>query len=74
MAKAKILVLAGDGIGPEVMAASIEVMEKAAKGSGLKFNFEHALAGGCSFDQNGTPLTDEVLKKAKTKTAFGSKI
>ncbi|QQR80392.1 MAG: 3-isopropylmalate dehydrogenase [Deltaproteobacteria bacterium] len=69
MAKAKILVLAGDGIGPEVMTASIAVMEKAAKGSGLKFNFEQDLAGGCSFDQNGTPLTDDVLKKAKKADA-----
>lgn len=72
MPKAKILVLAGDGIGPEVMEASIAVLEKAAslsKPAGLTFNFDRDLAGGCSIDQHGVPLTDDVLKKAKRSDA-----
>lgn len=69
MKKVKILVLAGDGIGPEVMKASIPVLEGAVQGSGLKLQFEEDVAGGCSIDQHGIPLTDETLKKAKKADA-----
>ncbi len=65
MKKAKILVLAGDGIGPEVMKVSIQVLEQAIRGSGLRLEFEEDLAGGCSIDKHGIPLTEETLKKAK---------
>jgi len=67
--KAKILILGGDGIGPEVMDESVRVLEKAMEGSGLKLDFERDLAGGCSIDQNGIPLTPDTLKKAKKADA-----
>jgi 3-isopropylmalate dehydrogenase len=67
--KAKILVLGGDGIGPEVVKVALRVLEKAMEGSGLKLLFEEELAGGCSIDKNGVPLTPEALKKAKKADA-----
>ncbi|HSA58233.1 MAG TPA: 3-isopropylmalate dehydrogenase [bacterium] len=69
MKKAKILILAGDGIGPEVMEESVRVLEKALEGSGLKLNLEKDVAGGCSIDRSGIPLTPETLKKAKKADA-----
>jgi len=69
MKKAKIMIFSGDGIGPEVMTESIKVLERALLGSGLKLQFETGLAGGCSLDQHGVPLTDEDLKKAKKSDA-----
>ena len=69
MKKAKIVVFSGDGIGPEVMKESIKILERALHGSGLKLQFEEGLAGGCSLDQHGVPLTDEDLKKAKKADA-----
>ncbi|MBI3540639.1 MAG: 3-isopropylmalate dehydrogenase [Deltaproteobacteria bacterium] len=67
--KAKILVLPGDGIGPEVMKQGIAVLEKAIRGSSIRLQFEEGLAGGCSIDQHGIPLIPEVLQKAKKADA-----
>ncbi|HEX5037409.1 MAG TPA: 3-isopropylmalate dehydrogenase [bacterium] len=67
--KAKILILGGDGIGPEVMDESVRVLEKSLEGSGLKLDYEKDLAGGCSIDQHGIPLAPETLKKAKKADA-----
>lgn len=67
--KVNLVVLAGDGIGPEVMGAALTVLEAATVKSGLKLVFDHQLAGGCSIDQNGIPLTVDVLKKAKKADA-----
>lgn len=63
--KVKILVLPGDGIGPEVMKEAVRVLEAAVDRSGLKLEFEEELAGGCSIDKHGVPLTPEVLKKGQ---------
>src|SRR3989338_768110 len=67
--KAKILVLAGDGIGPEVMAVGVKILTKALEKSDVRLVFEEDLAGGCSIDNSGIPLTPEVLKKAKKADA-----
>jgi 3-isopropylmalate dehydrogenase len=67
--KARILVLGGDGIGPEVVDESLRVLERAVEGSGLKLDFDRDLAGGCAIDQSGIPLTPETLKKAKKADA-----
>jgi 3-isopropylmalate dehydrogenase len=62
--KIKVLILPGDGIGPEVTGESVKVLEAALQGSGMRLELEEELAGGCSLDKHGTPLTPEVLKKA----------
>ncbi|MBN8704992.1 MAG: 3-isopropylmalate dehydrogenase [Bacteroidetes bacterium] len=57
----KIVVLPGDGIGPEVVEASIPVMTEVGKKFGVSFDFDVRLFGGCSFDKFGEPVTVETL-------------
>ena len=57
----KVLLLPGDGIGPEVMAEVRRVMDWFAKRQGITFETDEALVGGASYDRHGTPLTDEVM-------------
>src|SRR3954454_8287343 len=52
----RIVVLAGDGIGPEIVAAAREVLDALGE-----FSYDERLMGGCSIDEHGTALTDEVL-------------
>ena len=56
-----IAVLPGDGIGPEVMEASLPVVAAAAESAGLKLEFERALVGGAAYDAKGHPLPPETL-------------
>lgn len=60
--KARLVVLPGDGIGPEVVDSALKVMKIAADASGLEFEADYRLMGGCSYDESGTPLTDETLE------------
>lgn len=57
----KITVLDGDGIGPEICAGAIKVLEKAGEKFGHKFEFEHKLIGGCAIDKCGVPLPDDTV-------------
>jgi 3-isopropylmalate dehydrogenase len=70
----KIAVLPGDGIGQEVTAEAVRVLEAVAKGSGATFEFEHALVGGAAIDATGTPLPPQTLKLCQSAHAilFGS--
>jgi 3-isopropylmalate dehydrogenase len=52
----RIVVLPGDGIGPEIVAATREVLDALGE-----FSYDERLMGGCSIDEHGTALTDEVL-------------
>lgn len=74
MSNFNVLVLPGDHVGPEVMAEAIRVIEVIEKTSPIKFNLKYELAGGCSIDKHGVPVTDEVLKLATESDAvlFGS--
>ena len=65
----KILVLPGDGIGPEVTREAQRVLEAAAERFDLKLHFETALLGGASIDEHGTPLTDAALALARESQA-----
>ena len=56
MSSKRVVLLPGDGIGPEITASTVEVLN--ALGS---FEFDERLIGGCSIDQHGAALTDEVL-------------
>ena len=69
MNKYNIAVVAGDGIGPEVVGAGIEVLEAVSKICGFELEFTKLLAGGCSIDEYGVPLTDETLEKCKASDA-----
>lgn len=55
----KVAVIPGDGIGPEVIGATLEVLKKVAPG---KFEFESVAMGGNAIDKYGVPLPDESLK------------
>ena len=61
----RIVVVAGDGIGPDVCNEAIKVMERTAGKFGHRFTFEKHLFGGCSIDAYGVPLTDETLDACK---------
>jgi 3-isopropylmalate dehydrogenase len=61
----KILVLKGDGIGPEVVGEALQVLKAVARQSALELEYKEALVGGASLDAHGTPLRDEVLKTAQ---------
>ena len=65
----KIAVLAGDGIGPEVVREGTGVLSQAASIYGFQIQYQEALVGGSSIDATGQPLTDSVLKMAKESHA-----
>lgn len=60
----KILVLAGDHVGPEVMEQALRVLDIVQESSGTKFELKHDLCGGCSLDKHGVSVTEEVQKLA----------
>jgi 3-isopropylmalate dehydrogenase len=62
----RILVLPGDGIGPEVTHEARRVLEAAAERAALKLEFEEELIGGASIDARGTPLSDAAVERART--------
>jgi 3-isopropylmalate dehydrogenase len=66
---ANIVVLPGDGIGPEVTDAAVRVLEYVALKFNHKFTFSKHLIGGISIDQHGTALTDETLAACKASNA-----
>ena len=65
----KILLLPGDGIGPEVIAQVTRVIDILKSNHGLKLNVQTALFGGASFDATGLPITDDVVAQAKAADA-----
>ncbi len=67
--KASIVVLGGDGIGPEVTAEAVRVLEAVARKGGHELRFTQHLMGGCSIDRHGAALTDEVLAACKASDA-----
>tara|TARA_X000000368_G_scaffold403618_1_gene378796 strand:- start:1 stop:1101 length:1101 start_codon:yes stop_codon:yes gene_type:complete len=62
--KRKILLLPGDGIGPEVIREVRKIIEWLNKNKSLDFVIEEELIGGASIDANKVPITDEVFYKA----------
>jgi 3-isopropylmalate dehydrogenase len=61
----RIVALPGDGIGPEIMAAARELLDRV----GGDFEIDERLVGGASIDANGSPLTDEVLEACRAADA-----
>ena len=57
----KIAVIAGDGIGPEVVAEAEKVLKRTEELFGYKFELERGLFGGIAIDERGTPLPQDTL-------------
>jgi 3-isopropylmalate dehydrogenase len=74
MKQFRIAVLAGDGIGPEVMAEGLRVLEAAGAKFALQFQFAHARVGGAAIDADGTALPDDTVRVCRESDAilFGS--
>jgi len=70
----KVLLLPGDGIGPEVMREVRRIMDWFARRQGIDFELGEGLVGGISYDRHGTPLTDEIMERAQAADAvlFGA--
>ena len=64
-----IAVIAGDGIGPEIVAQAKKVLNRVCEKYGHTFNYTDVLMGGCSIDANGVPLTDETIAICKGSDA-----
>jgi 3-isopropylmalate dehydrogenase len=67
--KLKILVTAGDGIGPEVTNEAVAVLKDVAAAGGHDFSFDEKRIGGVAIEQDGTPLPEETLKAALASDA-----
>ncbi len=63
--KYQIAVIKGDGIGPEIVTEAMLTLEKVGQKFGHTFDFQEVLAGGCSIDANGIPLTQETIDICK---------
>ena len=66
----KIVTLAGDGIGPEIMEAGLEVLASIAEKTGFDFEIDRRPFGGAGIDATGHPLPDETLKAAREADAI----
>ena len=65
MTNPSLLILAGDGIGPEVMAEVRKIIDWFGAKRGVSFDVSEGLVGGCAYDAHGTPLTDETMARAQ---------
>ena len=69
MTTPSLLILPGDGIGPEVMAEVRRVIDWFGANRGLTFEVSEDLVGGAAYDAHGTPLTDATMAKAQSADA-----
>lgn len=70
MTSKKILLIDGDGIGPEVVGQAKKIIQFFNDNSDKKFETENALLGGCAYDAVGTPFPQETLELAKKSDAI----
>jgi 3-isopropylmalate dehydrogenase len=70
MAQFKIAVLPGDGIGPEITAEAVKVLDAVATKYSHGFAYEQALIGGAAIDTTGSPLPDETVELCKRSDAI----
>ncbi|RLV61647.1 3-isopropylmalate dehydrogenase [Parashewanella curva] len=70
----RVAVLAGDGIGPEVMEQAIKVLDTVSQQYDFEINYEHHDVGGCAIDNHGVALPESTLKGCEQADAilFGS--
>ena len=67
---ASILVLPGDGIGPEIVAEALKVLEALNREAGVALEVERSAIGGAAFDAHGVPLPEETLERARACDAI----
>jgi 3-isopropylmalate dehydrogenase len=65
----RITLLPGDGIGPEIMAVAVDVLNVVGKQFDLEFSFQEALLGGAAIDATGEPLPDATLETCRNSDA-----
>jgi len=65
----RVLVLPGDGIGPEIVAEAVKVLEVVDRRFDLGLELDEARIGGASIDVDGVPLTEDVLARARAADA-----
>jgi 3-isopropylmalate dehydrogenase len=70
MASHRIALLPGDGIGPEVTAEAVRVLEAVGKRTGTGFEFTPALIGGAAIDASGGPLPKSTLELCRSSQAI----
>ena len=73
MTTANILVLPGDGIGPEVTGQAVLALKQVAGRFGHDFHFDEALMGGIAIDETGEPLPAETLRRALAQLKPGQR-
>ncbi len=69
MTSYNLVLLPGDGIGPEVVAQAVRVLNAVAEKTGNTFIYKEYKIGGCSIDASGTALTEEALNACKSADA-----
>lgn len=65
-----ILILPGDGIGPEIVTEAVKVLETVKTKFKLDIELSHGLVGGAAYDAHGTPLPEETMDKARAADAI----
>ena len=65
-----VLMLPGDGIGPEIVAETEKVLNRINEQFELGLQFDHGLVGGAAIDETGEPLPDKTLERAKKSDAI----
>src|ERR1700744_1332862 len=65
-----IVVIEGDGIGPEVTRQAVKVLNAVAQAGGHEFHFSYHLMGACAIDKTGNRLPDETIAAALNSDAF----
>src|SRR5580658_3563647 len=65
-----IVVIEGDGIGPEVTRQAIKVLNSVAEQGDHEFNYTYCLMGACAIDKTGNPLPDETIATALNSDAI----
>ena len=63
--KKRIAVLPGDGIGPEIIAEAVKVLDRVAQKYEHEFEYSYVEIGGCSIDRYGEPITKENMEICK---------
>ena len=67
--KKNIVILSGDGIGPEVTNEAVKVLKVTGEASGVDIKIKEGLIGGVSLDTEGIPISDETVRKCKQADA-----
>ena len=65
----QIVVLRGDGIGPEIVAEAVKVLDAAGEKYGFQFHYDERLMGGCAIDATGSPLPQETVDACRKADA-----